>query len=78
MRHRPDRPREGQQTGPDPAAHSLAGPRPPEYLIVLWVSEQLRDQIRRNNAALAQELQDRGQRRHRRTAGPTAEREAEP
>jgi hypothetical protein len=45
---------------------------------VLWVSEQLRDQIRRNNAALAQELQDRGQWRHRRTAGPAAELEAEP
>jgi hypothetical protein len=78
MRHRPDQPREGQQTGPDPTTHSLAGPRPPEYLIVLWVSEQLRDQIRRNNAALAQELQDRGQWRHRRTAGPAAELEAEP
>jgi len=45
---------------------------------VLWVSEQLRDQIHRNNAALAQELQDRGQQRHRRTPGPTSELEAEP
>ena len=59
-------------------AHSLAGPRRPEYVIVLWVSEQLRDQIRRNNAALAQELQDRGQPRQRRAAGPTTELEAEP
>jgi hypothetical protein len=44
----------------------------------LWVSEQLRGQIRRNNAALAQELQDHGELRHRRAAGPTTEREAEP
>jgi hypothetical protein len=78
MRHRPDRPRQGQQTGPGPTAHSPAGPRPPEYSIVPWVNEQLRDQIRRNNAALAQELQDRGQRGHRRTAGSTTELEAEP
>jgi len=78
MRHHPDRPREGQPTGPDPTAHSLGGARPPQYLIVLWVSEQLRDQIHRNNAALAQELQDRGQQRHRRTPGPTSELEAEP
>jgi hypothetical protein len=78
MRHRPDRTREGQPTGPDTTAHPLAGPRAPEYLIVLWVSEQLRDQIRRNNAPLALELHDRGQLRHRRTAGPAAEREAEP
>jgi hypothetical protein len=79
MRHRPDRTREEDgPTGPGTTAHSLAGPRPPEYLIVLWVSEQLRDQIRRNNAALAQELQDHGQRRHRRTAGLAAEPEAEP
>jgi hypothetical protein len=78
MRHRPGQPREGQRTGPDPTAHPPAGARPPEYLIVLWVSEQLRDQIRRNNAALAQEYQDRGQVRHRRTAGPATELEAEP
>jgi hypothetical protein len=78
MSHRSDRPREGQPAAPDPTAHPLAGPRPPEYLIVLWVSEQLRDQIRRNNAALAQEYQDRGQVRHRRTAGPATELEAEP
>ncbi|MGH2843718.1 MAG: hypothetical protein ACRDKL_09065 [Solirubrobacteraceae bacterium] len=45
---------------------------------MLWVSEQLRDQIRRNNAALAQELQDRGPLHRRRTAGPATELEAEP
>jgi hypothetical protein len=79
MSRRPNRTRkEGEPTGPDPTTHTLAGPRAPEYLIVLWVSQQLRDQIRRNNAALAQESQDHGQPRHRRTAGPTAELEAEP
>jgi len=78
MSHRPGQPREGQRTGPDPTAHPLAGPRTPEYLIVLWVSEQLRDQIRRNNAALTQQLQDHSQVRHRRTAGPATELEAEP
>jgi hypothetical protein len=78
MRHDPDQPRAGQPTGPDPTAHPLAGHRPPEYLIALWVSEQLRDRIRRNNAALAQELQDHSQLRHRHTAGPATELEAEP
>ena len=63
---------------PDPDAHPLAGPRPPEYVIVSWASEQLRDRIQRNNAALAQELQDRGRQRHRRRAEPDAEPEAEP
>jgi hypothetical protein len=75
MRYRQDAPRKGQRTRPEPTAHPPAGPRPPEHLIVLWVSEQLRDQIRRNNAALAQELQHRA---HRRNVGPAAEREAEP
>jgi hypothetical protein len=78
MRLRPDRTRESQPTAPDDTAHSLAGPRAPEYVVVQWISEQLRGQIRRNSAALAQELQERGQLRHRRTAGPTTEREAEP
>jgi hypothetical protein len=64
--------------GTDPKAHPLAGPRPPAYVIVLWVNEELRQRIERNNAALAQELQDRGSRRHGREAGPKSEREAEP
>jgi hypothetical protein len=75
VRHRTGVPREGQRTGPEPTAHPLAGHRTPEYVIVLWVSEQLREQARRNNAALAKELQERG---HRRNAGLAAEREAEP
>ena len=78
MRHHLDRPREGQRTGSDPTAHSPAGPRLPEYLSGLRACEQLRDQIRRNNAALAQQLQDDGQLSRQRTAGPTTELEAEP
>src|SRR5712691_11694382 len=40
---------------PDRDAHPLAGPRPPDYVIVTWVSEQLRDRIQRNNTALTQD-----------------------
>ena len=58
--------------------HPLAGSRPPEYVIVLWTTEQLRDRLQRNNAALAQELDDRGRHRHGRTVEPDAEIEAEP
>jgi hypothetical protein len=64
--------------GPDPKAHPLAGPRPPAYVIVLWVNQELRQRIQRNNAALAQDLQDRDNRRHGREAGPKSEPEAEP
>jgi hypothetical protein len=69
-----------QQTGrqPDRDAHPLTGPRPPEYVIVTWVSEQLRDRTRRNNAALAQEHEDSARRRQVRKADPQAELEAEP
>lgn len=70
--------RGGQQRDPKPTADSLAGPRPPDYVSVLWASEQLRQRIQRNNAALAQEIQDRGRRRHGRKAEPKAELEAEP
>jgi hypothetical protein len=63
---------------PDPGAHPLAAPRPPKYVTVSWASEQLRARIRRNNAALAQELQDRNRGRHGRRAEPDAEPEAEP
>ncbi len=63
---------------PDPGAHPLACLRPPEYVIELWVAKELRDRIRRNNAALAQERQDRGRQRHGRKAEPEAELEAEP
>jgi hypothetical protein len=59
-------------------AHPVAGPRPPEYVIVLWTTEQLRDRLQRNNATLAQELHDRSRHRQGRTAEPGAEIEAEP
>jgi hypothetical protein len=62
----------------DPGTHPLAGSRPPEYVIVVWASQQLRVQIQRNNAAIAAEFKDRGQRRHGRRAEPNAEIEAEP
>jgi hypothetical protein len=54
------------------------GTRPPEYVIVTWVSAQLRDRIQRNGAALAQDRQDPGRHRHGRRAEPEAELEAEP
>jgi hypothetical protein len=72
----PARQQTGQQA--DPGTHPLAGPRPAEYVIVTWVSEQLRDHIQRNNAALAQDHQDSARRRHVRKAEPQAELEAEP
>jgi hypothetical protein len=35
------------------ASHPLAGYRRPEWVIVTWVNEELRDRIQRNGAALA-------------------------
>ena len=61
----------------DPGAHPLARPRHPEYVIKLWVSEQLRERIKRNNAAIAQDQQDL-RRRGGRKAEPQPELEAEP
>ena len=61
----------------DPGARPLAGPRRPEYVIEIWVSEQLRERIRRNNAALAHDHQD-ARRRGGRKAEPQPELEAEP
>lgn len=37
--------------------HPLVGSRPPEYVIVTWVSEQLRDRVQRNGVSLAEALQ---------------------
>jgi hypothetical protein len=54
------------------------GTRPPEYVIVTWISAELRDRLQRNNAALAQARQGRGTRAHGRKAEPEADREAEP
>jgi hypothetical protein len=52
--------------------------RPPEYVIVTWVSAELRDRIQRNNAAQVRARQNLGKRVHGRKAEPEAEREAEP
>jgi hypothetical protein len=62
----------------DQAAHPLGGPRHPEYVVELWVSAQLRDRIRRNNAALTHDHQDPARRRGGRKAERQAELEAEP
>ena len=61
----------------DPDARPLARPRRPEYVIELWVSEQLRERIRHNNAGLAHDHQD-PRRRGDRKAEPQPELEAEP
>jgi hypothetical protein len=66
------------QQPPDPENHPLAGPRPPGFVVELWVSDQLRDRRRRNNAALSHDHQDPAWRRHGRKAEPRAELEAEP
>jgi hypothetical protein len=63
---------------PDPYTHHLAVTRPAVQVTELWASEQLRVQIQRNNAALAQELQGPGRQRHSGAAEPNAEPEAEP
>ena len=63
---------------PEPDAHPFAGSRRPDYVIELWVSKELRDRVKRNNAALAQERQDHGGWRHCGEAEPDAELEAEP
>jgi hypothetical protein len=62
---------------PEPGTHPLAAPRTSEYVTMSWTSEQLRDRIQRNNAALAEQLQDRDRRRHGRRAELDAEPEAE-
>lgn len=61
----------------DPGTRRLAGPRRPEYVIEIWVSDQLRERLRRNNAALAHDHQA-ARRRAGRIAEPQAELEAEP
>ena len=62
----------------DPGTNPLVGPRRPEYVVEFWVSEQLRDRIRRNNAALAYDHQEPARRRDGRKTEPQAELEAEP
>jgi len=66
-----------RKQSPKPDTHTLAGSRRPDYVIELWVSKELRDRIKRNHAALTQERQGRGGRRHDRGAKPDAQLEAE-
>jgi hypothetical protein len=56
--------------GPAPAP----GTRPPEYVIELWVSEQLRDQLERSGISLAEALRIPG----KSAAAPEPDLEAEP
>jgi hypothetical protein len=66
-----------QQPPEEDAGHPLAGPRRPEYVVVTWVSEQLRDRVQRNGASLAEALQA-GKKQDREPAQPELEdREAE-
>ena len=58
---------------PDPEPRQ-PGTRPPEYVAVLWVSEQLRDRIQRNGTALAEALHAA----HPQTRAPEPDLEAEP
>ena len=59
------------------ADHPLAGTRPPEYVIVTWVSAQLRERALRNCGSLAEALQA-GKKQDREPAHPELEdREAE-
>ena len=57
--------------------HPLAGTRPPEYVIVTWVSAELRERAQRNCGSLAEALQA-GKKQDRDPAHPEPEdREAE-
>jgi hypothetical protein len=37
--------------------HPLAGPRRPDYVIEVWVAQELRDRVRRNGISLAEAIQ---------------------
>ena len=41
----------------DRIADAEPGTRPPEYVIELWVSQEMRERARRNAAALAESIQ---------------------
>ena len=40
-------------------ADPLPGTRPPQYVVVTWISEQLRGRVQRNGAALSDILRPR-------------------
>jgi hypothetical protein len=50
------------------------GTRPPEYVIELWVSQEMRERARRNAAALAESIQ--AEKKQKRRAGKKQHREA--
>ena len=56
------------------AHNSDPGRRPPEYVIVAWASQQLRDRIQRTGLSLAEALQARDPPE----PGPQKDPEAEP
>ena len=65
-------------------AEPQPGTRPPEYVIELWVSREMRERARRNAAALAESIQaekkqrQAGKKQNREAARPELEdREAE-
>ena len=64
----------GMKQPQDHDAGHMPGTRPPEYVIVTWVSEQLRDRIQRNGKSLAEALQAPDTQK----SPPEAELEAEP
>ena len=47
----------GMKQPPDRGASHPSGTRPPEFVVVTWVSEQIRDRIQRNGKSLAEALQ---------------------
>lgn len=42
---------------PDRGTSHPSGTRPPEFVVVTWASEQMRDRIQRNGKSLAEALQ---------------------
>ena len=63
----------GMKQPPDRDASHPSGTRPPEYVVVTWVSKQMRDRIQRNGRSLAEVLQAKDT--HNRTAEPDLEAE---
>ena len=60
-------------------ADPLPGTRPPQYVVVTWMSEQLRGRLQRNGAALSDILRTRPERHPVLPPDPQLEdREAEP
>ena len=58
----------------DRIADPEPGTRPPEYVIELWVSQEMRERARRNAAALAEAIQ--AEKKQKRQARRTQHREA--